>query len=27
MVLGWHPRVTLEEGVRRTVDYFRGQAG
>ena len=27
MVLGWHPRVSLEEGVRRTVDYFRGQAG
>ncbi|MCB0943049.1 MAG: GDP-mannose 4,6-dehydratase [Mycobacterium sp.] len=25
MVLGWHPKVTLEEGVRRTVDYFRGQ--
>ncbi len=23
MVLGWHPRVALEEGVRRTVDYFR----
>ena len=24
MVLGWHPQVALEEGVRRTVDYFRG---
>lgn len=25
MVLGWHPRVPLEEGVGRTVDYFRAQ--
>ena len=24
MVLGWHPQVRLEEGVRRTVEYFRG---
>ncbi|QEN16345.1 NAD-dependent epimerase/dehydratase family protein [Mycolicibacterium sp. ELW1] len=24
MVLGWHPRVRLEEGIARTVDYFRG---
>lgn len=23
-VLGWEPEVTIEEGVRRTVDYFRG---
>ena len=23
MVLGWRPRVKLDEGVRRTVDYFR----
>ena len=23
--LGWRPRVTLEEGIRRTVDYFRKQ--
>ncbi|HZA11986.1 NAD-dependent epimerase/dehydratase family protein [Mycobacterium sp.] len=23
MVLGWHPRVSLDEGIRRTVDYFR----
>ena len=22
-VLGWRPQVTLEEGVRRTVEYFR----
>ncbi|MEE6136607.1 GDP-mannose 4,6-dehydratase [Mycobacterium sp. 050128] len=22
-VLGWHPRVELEEGVRRTVEFFR----
>ncbi len=22
-VLGWHPRVQLDEGVRRTVEYFR----
>jgi UDP-glucose 4-epimerase len=22
-VLGWHPRVSLDEGVRRTVQYFR----
>jgi UDP-glucose 4-epimerase len=24
-VLGWRPKVTLDEGVRRTVDYFRAQ--
>ncbi len=24
-VLGWHPQVTLTEGLRRTVDYFRSQ--
>ena len=24
MVLGWHPQVRLDEGVRRTVEYFRG---
>jgi UDP-glucose 4-epimerase len=24
MVLGWHPQVRLEEGISRTVDYFRG---
>ena len=23
MVLGWHPQVRLDEGVRRTVEYFR----
>jgi len=23
-VLGWEPRVALEEGLRRTIDYFRG---
>ena len=23
-VLGWRPRVALDDGVRRTVDYFRG---
>ena len=23
-VLGWHPQVSLDEGVRRTVEYFRG---
>lgn len=27
MVLGWHPHVNLEEGVRRTVDYFRETRG
>jgi UDP-glucose 4-epimerase len=26
-VLGWRPQVTLEEGVRRTVDYFRDTHG
>jgi UDP-glucose 4-epimerase len=25
MVLGWRPRVRLEEGISRTVEYFRGQ--
>jgi nucleoside-diphosphate-sugar epimerase len=25
--LGWRPQVTLEEGVRRTVDYFRDTHG
>ena len=24
MVLGWRPQVRLEEGIARTVDYFRG---
>ncbi len=24
-VLGWRPAVTLDEGIRRTVDYFRDQ--
>ncbi|HTY27334.1 MAG TPA: NAD-dependent epimerase/dehydratase family protein [Mycobacterium sp.] len=24
MVLGWRPQVRLDEGVRRTVEYFRG---
>jgi UDP-glucose 4-epimerase len=23
-VLGWRPRVELHDGVRRTVQYFRG---
>ena len=23
-VLGWEPRVTLEQGIRQTVEYFRG---
>ena len=22
--LGWEPRVGLEEGLRRTIEYFRG---
>ena len=22
-LLGWEPRVTLEEGLRKTIDYFR----
>lgn len=25
--LGWHPQVTLEEGLRRTVAWFRGELG
>jgi len=24
-VLGWEPRVSLEEGLQRTIDYFRGR--
>jgi dTDP-glucose 4,6-dehydratase len=24
-VLGWEPRVTLDEGITRTIDYFRGR--
>jgi len=24
-VLGWEPRVTLEEGLRLTVEYFQGE--
>ncbi|HOG94492.1 MAG TPA: GDP-mannose 4,6-dehydratase, partial [Opitutaceae bacterium] len=24
-VLGWEPKVALEEGLRRTIDYFRTQ--
>jgi nucleoside-diphosphate-sugar epimerase len=23
-LLGWEPKVELEEGLRRTVEYFRG---
>jgi UDP-glucose 4-epimerase len=23
MVLGWHPQIKLDDGIRRTVDYFR----
>ncbi|HEY8756430.1 MAG TPA: NAD-dependent epimerase/dehydratase family protein [Candidatus Dormibacteraeota bacterium] len=26
-LLGWHPRVRLEEGVSRTVDWFRDRTG
>ena len=26
MILGWRPRVTLAEGIQRTVDYFRKNA-
>lgn len=25
-VLGWQPKVSLEEGLKRTIDYFRNQA-
>ena len=24
-VLGWEPKVALEEGLRRTIEYFRTQ--
>jgi dTDP-glucose 4,6-dehydratase len=26
-VLGWQPQVSLEEGLRRTAEYFRGRVG
>jgi len=26
-VLGWEPRVSLEEGLKRTIEYFRGLPG
>ena len=26
-MLGWEPRVTLQDGLRRTIDYFRGLTG
>jgi UDP-glucuronate decarboxylase len=25
--LGWEPRIDLDEGLGRTIDYFRGLAG
>ncbi|MCS7008895.1 MAG: GDP-mannose 4,6-dehydratase, partial [Chthoniobacterales bacterium] len=26
-VMGWEPKVTLEEGIERTIDYFRRKLG
>ena len=26
-LLGWEPRVTTDEGLRRTVDWYRGRLG
>jgi nucleoside-diphosphate-sugar epimerase len=26
-LLGWEPRVALEEGLVKTIDYFRGRLG
>ena len=26
-LLGWEPRVGLEEGLRRTLEYFRERVG
>jgi nucleoside-diphosphate-sugar epimerase len=25
--LGWEPRVDVEEGLRRTIDWYRGRLG
>ena len=24
-ILGWEPKVTFEEGIKKTIDYFRGR--
>ena len=26
-VLGWEPKVDFDEGIKLTIDYFRGQIG
>ena len=26
-ILGWEPKVDFDEGIRKTIEYFRGEVG